>query len=135
MSFFNSVVLFCQIYQSWLDKSTPFYAVRWAATLLLTAIYMIRVYILQVGIVLSLHVTMTVKWKTTVKVKEGEAQSRKADGVSWKTTCLADSRQTQCEILSFMWLHATMLLSLFSPLACLFMFFYCYCTAFTGSTT
>ncbi|KAJ0064699.1 hypothetical protein NL108_011911, partial [Boleophthalmus pectinirostris] len=35
------------IYQSWLDKSTPFYAVRWAATLLLTAIYMIRVYILQ----------------------------------------------------------------------------------------
>ncbi|KAJ0050020.1 hypothetical protein NL108_011876, partial [Boleophthalmus pectinirostris] len=36
-----------QIYQSWLDKSTPFYAVRWAATLLLTAIYMIRVYILQ----------------------------------------------------------------------------------------
>ncbi|KAG7227020.1 hypothetical protein INR49_022367 [Caranx melampygus] len=36
-----------QIYQSWLDKSTPFYAVRWAATLLLTAVYMIRVYILQ----------------------------------------------------------------------------------------
>uniref|UniRef100_A0A8C4GJC8 Protein RER1 n=1 Tax=Dicentrarchus labrax TaxID=13489 RepID=A0A8C4GJC8_DICLA len=37
-----------QVYQSWLDKSTPFYAVRWTATLLLTAIYMIRVYILQV---------------------------------------------------------------------------------------
>lgn len=37
-----------QIYQSWLDKSTPFSAVRWAATLILTAIYMIRVYILQV---------------------------------------------------------------------------------------
>ncbi|XP_072538415.1 protein RER1 isoform X2 [Salminus brasiliensis] len=36
-----------QIYQSWLDKSTPFSAVRWAVTLLLTAIYMIRVYILQ----------------------------------------------------------------------------------------
>ncbi|CAL9702772.1 unnamed protein product [Knipowitschia caucasica] len=36
-----------QVYQSWLDKSTPFYAVRWAATLLLTALYMIRVYILQ----------------------------------------------------------------------------------------
>lgn len=38
-----------QIYQSWLDKSTPFYAVRWAATLLLTAVYMIRVYVLQVN--------------------------------------------------------------------------------------
>lgn len=37
-----------QVYQSWLDKSTPFAAVRWAATLILTAIYMIRVYILQV---------------------------------------------------------------------------------------
>uniref|UniRef100_A0A8B9HUB9 Protein RER1 n=1 Tax=Astyanax mexicanus TaxID=7994 RepID=A0A8B9HUB9_ASTMX len=37
-----------QVYQSWLDKSTPFSAVRWAATLILTAIYMIRVYILQV---------------------------------------------------------------------------------------
>uniref|UniRef100_A0A667Y3F0 Protein RER1 n=1 Tax=Myripristis murdjan TaxID=586833 RepID=A0A667Y3F0_9TELE len=36
-----------QIYQSWLDKSTPFYAVRWAVTLLLTAVYMVRVYILQ----------------------------------------------------------------------------------------
>ncbi|XP_014828514.1 protein RER1 isoform X2 [Poecilia latipinna] len=35
------------VYQTWLDKSTPFYAVRWALTLLLTAIYMIRVYILQ----------------------------------------------------------------------------------------
>ncbi|XP_055015047.1 protein RER1-like [Boleophthalmus pectinirostris] len=41
------LLVFKQIYQSWLDKSTPFYAVRWAATLLLTAIYMIRVYILQ----------------------------------------------------------------------------------------
>ncbi len=37
-----------QIYQSWLDKSTPFSSVRWASTLILTAIYMIRVYILQV---------------------------------------------------------------------------------------
>lgn len=37
-----------QVYQSWLDKSTPFYVVRWALTLLLTAVYMIRVYILQV---------------------------------------------------------------------------------------
>ncbi|KAJ3586146.1 hypothetical protein NHX12_012547 [Muraenolepis orangiensis] len=36
-----------QIYQSWLDKSTPFYIGRWAGTLLLTAVYMIRVYILQ----------------------------------------------------------------------------------------
>uniref|UniRef100_A0A8C1DX45 Protein RER1 n=1 Tax=Cyprinus carpio carpio TaxID=630221 RepID=A0A8C1DX45_CYPCA len=36
-----------QVYQSWLDKSTPFSAVRWAVTLILTAIYMIRVYILQ----------------------------------------------------------------------------------------
>ncbi|XP_028309920.1 protein RER1 isoform X2 [Gouania willdenowi] len=36
-----------QVYQSWLDKSTPFYAARWAGTLLLTAFYMIRVYILQ----------------------------------------------------------------------------------------
>ncbi|PWA30912.1 hypothetical protein CCH79_00010611, partial [Gambusia affinis] len=35
------------VYQTWLDKSTPFYVVRWALTLLLTAIYMIRVYILQ----------------------------------------------------------------------------------------
>uniref|UniRef100_A0A8C5CLQ3 Protein RER1 n=1 Tax=Gadus morhua TaxID=8049 RepID=A0A8C5CLQ3_GADMO len=37
-----------QIYQSWLDKSTPFYIGRWAGTLILTAVYMIRVYILQV---------------------------------------------------------------------------------------
>ncbi|XP_061759760.1 protein RER1 isoform X3 [Nerophis ophidion] len=36
-----------QIYQSWLDKSTPYSAVRWGSTLLLTALYMIRVYILQ----------------------------------------------------------------------------------------
>ncbi|KAL4622574.1 protein RER1 [Arapaima gigas] len=36
-----------QIYQSWLDKSTPFSALRWGATLLLTAVYMIRVYFLQ----------------------------------------------------------------------------------------
>uniref|UniRef100_A0A3B4FQ03 Protein RER1 n=1 Tax=Pundamilia nyererei TaxID=303518 RepID=A0A3B4FQ03_9CICH len=31
-----------QVYQSWLDKSTPFYAMRWAGTLLLTLVYMIR---------------------------------------------------------------------------------------------
>lgn len=37
-----------QVYQSWLDKSTPFYAMRWAGTLLLTLVYMIRVYLLQV---------------------------------------------------------------------------------------
>ncbi|XP_034000914.1 protein RER1 isoform X2 [Trematomus bernacchii] len=36
-----------QVYQSWLDKSTPFHLGRWGGTLLLTAIYMIRVYILQ----------------------------------------------------------------------------------------
>ncbi|XP_035761526.1 protein RER1 isoform X2 [Neolamprologus brichardi] len=36
-----------QVYQSWLDKSTPFYAMRWAGTLLLTLVYMIRVYLLQ----------------------------------------------------------------------------------------
>uniref|UniRef100_A0A8C4GJY3 Protein RER1 n=1 Tax=Dicentrarchus labrax TaxID=13489 RepID=A0A8C4GJY3_DICLA len=42
-----SYLKFLKVYQSWLDKSTPFYAVRWTATLLLTAIYMIRVYILQ----------------------------------------------------------------------------------------
>lgn len=43
-----------QIYQSWLDKSTPFYAVRWAATLLFTAVYMIRVYLLQVSFCFSI---------------------------------------------------------------------------------
>lgn len=50
MAIFNSLCGCCfeKVYQSWLDKSTPFYAVRWAATLLLTAVYMIRVYILQV---------------------------------------------------------------------------------------
>lgn len=37
-----------QIYQSWLDRSTPFSIGRWGVTLSLTAIYMIRVYILQV---------------------------------------------------------------------------------------
>ncbi|OCT72622.1 hypothetical protein XELAEV_18035603mg [Xenopus laevis] len=36
-----------QIYQSFLDKSTPYTAVRWVMTLGLSAIYMIRVYILQ----------------------------------------------------------------------------------------
>ncbi|KAL4646058.1 protein RER1 isoform X3 [Arapaima gigas] len=36
-----------QVYQSWLDKSTPFSVVRWAVTILLAVIYMIRVYILQ----------------------------------------------------------------------------------------
>lgn len=39
-----------QIYQSWLDKSTPHTAVRWVATLGLTFVYMIRVYLLQVGV-------------------------------------------------------------------------------------
>ncbi|KAM9431649.1 protein RER1 isoform 2-T3 [Salvelinus alpinus] len=43
-SFFTRVG---QIYQSWLDKSTPFSIGRWGVTLSLTAIYMIRVYILQ----------------------------------------------------------------------------------------
>ncbi|NXS91802.1 RER1 protein, partial [Jacana jacana] len=37
-----------QIYQSWLDKSTPYTAVRWIVTLGLSFIYMIRVYLLQV---------------------------------------------------------------------------------------
>nr|XP_020831482.1 protein RER1 isoform X2 [Phascolarctos cinereus] len=36
-----------QIYQSWLDKSTPYTAVRWVVTLGLSFIYMIRVYLLQ----------------------------------------------------------------------------------------
>ncbi|XP_073441496.1 protein RER1 isoform X1 [Dendrobates tinctorius] len=36
-----------QIYQSWLDKSTPYTAVRWLMTLGLSGLYMIRVYILQ----------------------------------------------------------------------------------------
>ncbi|KPP57453.1 protein RER1-like [Scleropages formosus] len=36
-----------QVYQSWLDRSTPFSVGRWAVTLLLVLIYMIRVYILQ----------------------------------------------------------------------------------------
>ncbi|KAM4646600.1 protein RER1 isoform 2-T6 [Amazona ochrocephala] len=36
-----------QIYQSWLDKSTPYTAVRWIVTLGLSFIYMIRVYLLQ----------------------------------------------------------------------------------------
>ncbi|XP_020729348.2 protein RER1 isoform X2 [Odocoileus virginianus] len=36
-----------QIYQSWLDKSTPHTAVRWVVTLGLSFIYMIRVYLLQ----------------------------------------------------------------------------------------
>lgn len=35
-----------QIYQSWLDKSTPYTAVRWVVTLGLSFIYMIRVYLL-----------------------------------------------------------------------------------------
>ncbi|XP_077168513.1 protein RER1 isoform X4 [Paroedura picta] len=38
---------FFQIYQSWLDKSTPYTAVRWVVTLGLSFIYMIRVYLLQ----------------------------------------------------------------------------------------
>uniref|UniRef100_A0A8C7AGC1 Protein RER1 n=1 Tax=Neovison vison TaxID=452646 RepID=A0A8C7AGC1_NEOVI len=36
-----------QIYQSWLDKSTPYTAVRWLVTLGLSFVYMIRVYLLQ----------------------------------------------------------------------------------------
>uniref|UniRef100_A0A2I3SIB4 Protein RER1 n=2 Tax=Pan TaxID=9596 RepID=A0A2I3SIB4_PANTR len=36
-----------QIYQSWLDKSTPYTAVRWVVTLGLSFVYMIRVYLLQ----------------------------------------------------------------------------------------
>ncbi|KAG8505473.1 Protein RER1 [Galemys pyrenaicus] len=39
-----------QVYQSWLDKSTPYTAVRWVVTLGLSFIYMIRVYLLQVGV-------------------------------------------------------------------------------------
>uniref|UniRef100_A0A4X2L208 Protein RER1 n=1 Tax=Vombatus ursinus TaxID=29139 RepID=A0A4X2L208_VOMUR len=36
-----------QIYQSWLDKSTPYKAVQWVVTLGLSFIYIIRVYLLQ----------------------------------------------------------------------------------------
>uniref|UniRef100_A0A452U0E7 Protein RER1 n=1 Tax=Ursus maritimus TaxID=29073 RepID=A0A452U0E7_URSMA len=36
-----------QVYQSWLDKSTPYTAVRWVLTLGLSFIYMVRVYLLQ----------------------------------------------------------------------------------------
>ncbi|XP_043918932.1 protein RER1 isoform X2 [Protopterus annectens] len=36
-----------QVYQSWLDRSTPFTAVRWVLTLLLIGVYMLRVYLLQ----------------------------------------------------------------------------------------
>uniref|UniRef100_A0A670IEZ5 Protein RER1 n=1 Tax=Podarcis muralis TaxID=64176 RepID=A0A670IEZ5_PODMU len=44
-----------QIYQSWLDKSTPYTAVRWVATLGLSFIYMIRVYLLQMLLDCSSH--------------------------------------------------------------------------------
>ncbi|KAI5946754.1 Protein RER1 [Manis javanica] len=36
-----------QVYQCWLDRSTPYTAVRWAATLGLSFVYLIRVYLLQ----------------------------------------------------------------------------------------
>nr|KAF6394939.1 retention in endoplasmic reticulum sorting receptor 1 [Molossus molossus] len=36
-----------QVYQSWLDKSTPYTAVRWVVTLGLSFVYMVRVYLLQ----------------------------------------------------------------------------------------
>ncbi|XP_063662176.1 protein RER1 isoform X8 [Pan troglodytes] len=39
-----------QIYQSWLDKSTPYTAVRWVVTLGLSFVYMIRVYLLQMTV-------------------------------------------------------------------------------------
>lgn len=39
-----------QVYQCWLDRSTPYTAVRWAATLGLSFVYLIRVYLLQVGV-------------------------------------------------------------------------------------
>lgn len=42
------LILVFQIYQSWLDKSTPYTAVRWVVTLGLSFVYMIRVYLLQV---------------------------------------------------------------------------------------
>eukprot|EP00069_Balaena_mysticetus_P014493 bmy_08753T0 len=41
--FFTSIG---QVYQAWLDKSTPYTAVRWVVTLGLSFIYMIRVYLL-----------------------------------------------------------------------------------------
>lgn len=44
------LILALQIYQSWLDKSTPYTAVRWVVTLGLSFVYMIRVYLLQVGV-------------------------------------------------------------------------------------
>ena len=46
-----SLILVLQIYQSWLDKSTPYTAVRWVVTLGLSFVYMIRVYLLQVSVV------------------------------------------------------------------------------------
>lgn len=45
------LILVLQIYQSWLDKSTPYTAVRWVVTLGLSFVYMIRVYLLQVSVV------------------------------------------------------------------------------------
>ncbi|EPY78938.1 hypothetical protein CB1_000980003 [Camelus ferus] len=36
-----------EIYQSWLDKSTPHTALRWVVTLGLSFVYMVRVYLLQ----------------------------------------------------------------------------------------
>ena len=43
-------LLSLQIYQSWLDKSTPYTAMRWVVTLGLSFVYMVRVYLLQVGV-------------------------------------------------------------------------------------
>lgn len=69
----------------------------------------------------------------SVKVKRGEAQSRKADGVCWKTTCQADRRQTQCECHTVP-ARNNVTDSIFScSPSC--RVFDCYCTGFTGSTT
>lgn len=46
----DAALLSLQIYQSWLDRSTPYTAVRWVVTLGLSFVYMIRVYLLQVGV-------------------------------------------------------------------------------------
>lgn len=46
----HACLLSPQVYQSWLDKSTPYTAVRWVVTLGLSFVYMVRVYLLQVGV-------------------------------------------------------------------------------------
>lgn len=73
------------------------------------------------------------------KIEEKEAQSTKADGVCWKTTCQTDSRQTQREIF-FVIINVnacknvtdSILFDSINFLAYPAMFFYYYCTTFIG---